>query len=102
MSVESVVGSGGRSHGTVSALADARAEERLALVLLALLRGASALVQPDSSLRLSHFYTGQMNFLRKHRGSIASPVARLALLIGSVLRHRWRTAWVAVSLPSRP
>jgi GT2 family glycosyltransferase/glycosyltransferase involved in cell wall biosynthesis len=56
----------------------------------------------DSSLRLSHFYTGQMNFLRKHRGPIAWPVARLALLIGSILRHRWRSAWVAVSLRRRP
>jgi len=46
MSVESVASSGGRSHGMLSAVADARVEERIALVLLALLPGASVRVQP--------------------------------------------------------
>jgi GT2 family glycosyltransferase/glycosyltransferase involved in cell wall biosynthesis len=57
--------------------------------------GASAM---ESSQRLRHFYTGQMNFLRKHRGRSAWPLARVSLLIGSVLRRRWRAAWTAVVL----
>lgn len=57
--------------------------------------GASGM---DSTLRLQHFYTGQRRFLRKHRGTGAWPAARLALLVGSVLRRRWRAARVAITL----
>ena len=60
--------------------------------------GASAM---ESSQRLRHFYGGQMNFLRKHRGRSAWPLARLSLLVGSVLRRRWRAAWTAVVLRDR-
>jgi GT2 family glycosyltransferase len=56
----------------------------------------------DSWLRFSLLYTGKVNSLREHRGPIVSPVARLAVLMGSVLRHRWRTAWIAISLRNRP
>jgi GT2 family glycosyltransferase/glycosyltransferase involved in cell wall biosynthesis len=51
-----------------------------------------------STLRLRHFYAGQRRFLRKHRGLVAWPIARFALLTGSCLRGRWRAAWVAVRL----
>ncbi len=52
----------------------------------------------ESAERLRHFYTGQMRFLTKHGSRIAWPVARLALLIGSVLRGRWAAARVALEL----
>lgn len=52
----------------------------------------------DSATRLRHFYTGQMRFLRKHGGPLAWPVARIALLVGSVLRRRWTAARVALQL----
>ncbi len=52
----------------------------------------------DPAVRLRQFYAGQRNFLRKHRGEGAWLVARLALLLGSLLRRRWRVAWIAVSL----
>jgi hypothetical protein len=52
----------------------------------------------DSTVRIRHFYAGQRRFLRKHRGTGAWWVARFALLVGSVLRGRWRTAWVSVTL----
>ena len=57
--------------------------------------GASVM---ESSERLRHFYAGQMKFLRKHRCRAAWPLARLSLLIGSVLRRRWQAAWTAVVL----
>jgi hypothetical protein len=60
--------------------------------------GGSAM---PSMLRLVNFYAGQRRFLRKHRGPFAWPIARLALVIGSGLRGRWRTVWVAVRLRER-
>ena len=50
----------------------------------------------SSWTRLHWFYRGQKNFLRKHSRRGAWPVARLALLIGSTLRARWRVAAVAL------
>ncbi len=55
--------------------------------------GASSSV---SLTRLRHFYSGQRRFLTKHGGRLAWPLARLALLIGSLLRGRWSAARVAV------
>lgn len=49
-----------------------------------------------SNARLRHFYSGQRRFLTKHGGPLSWPLARLALLIGSVLRARWGAARVAV------
>jgi GT2 family glycosyltransferase/glycosyltransferase involved in cell wall biosynthesis len=56
--------------------------------------GASA-TGPAS--RLSQFYGGQLRFLRKHRGGGAVAIARISLLIGSVLRRRWASARIAVT-----
>lgn len=53
----------------------------------------------SSWTRLHWFYRGQKNFLRKHSGRGAWPLARLALVIGSTLRARWRV--VAVALDPR-
>jgi GT2 family glycosyltransferase/glycosyltransferase involved in cell wall biosynthesis len=50
----------------------------------------------NSTTRLRHFYRGQKNFLRKHGGPGAWPVARVALLVGSTLRARWRVARLAL------
>jgi GT2 family glycosyltransferase len=50
----------------------------------------------SSWTRLHWFYRGQRNFLRKHSRRGAWPLARLALLIGSTLRARWRVAAVAL------
>jgi GT2 family glycosyltransferase/glycosyltransferase involved in cell wall biosynthesis len=52
----------------------------------------------DSAERLRHFYTGQMRFLTKHGNRISWPLARVALLIGSLVRGRWRAARVALGL----
>jgi GT2 family glycosyltransferase len=49
-----------------------------------------------STTRLRHFYRGQKNFLRKHGGPGAWPVARVALLVGSAARGRWRVARLAL------
>lgn len=53
-----------------------------------------------SRVRLRHFYAGQRRFLRKHGTPLSWPSARLALLVGSVLRRRWSAA--RVSLERRP
>lgn len=50
----------------------------------------------SSWTRLHWFYRGQKNFLRKHSRRGAWPLARLALLVGSTLRARWRAAAVAL------
>lgn len=50
----------------------------------------------SSAVRLRHFYRGQKRFLRKHGGPGAWPVARAALLVGSVLRGRVQAAGVAL------
>lgn len=50
-----------------------------------------------SATRLRHFYRGQKRFLTKHGGPLAWPAARLALLIGSLLRGRWSAARVALT-----
>jgi len=55
--------------------------------------GASSTV---SATRLRHFYRGQKRFLTKHGGPLAWPLARLALLTGSLLRGRWSAARVAL------
>lgn len=49
-----------------------------------------------SPARLRHFYRGQKTFLRKHGGPLAWPLARAALLAGSLLRGRWRMARLAL------
>ena len=54
----------------------------------------------DSLPRLRHFYAGQRMFLRKHGGFLAWPIARLALLVGSLLRRR--RAGVQVALERQP
>jgi teichuronic acid biosynthesis glycosyltransferase TuaH len=46
--------------------------------------------------RLRHFYSGQRRFLRKHGTASSWPVARVALLLGSVLRRRWGVVRVAL------
>jgi teichuronic acid biosynthesis glycosyltransferase TuaH len=51
-----------------------------------------------SVVRMRHFYTGQMRFLTKHGSRLSWPVARLALLIGSLLRGRWSIARLAIDL----
>jgi N-acetylglucosaminyl-diphospho-decaprenol L-rhamnosyltransferase len=51
-----------------------------------------------SAVRLRHFYSGQMRFLRKHGGRFSWPVARFALLAGSLLRRRWVPARVALEV----
>lgn len=48
----------------------------------------------SSSGRLTNFYAGQRRYLGKHGGPGAWPVARVALLVGSVLRRRWGAARV--------
>ncbi len=58
--------------------------------------GASS--SEGSRERLRHFYSGQRRFLHKHGPPYAWPVARLALLLGSVLRGRWSAARVALEL----
>ncbi len=49
-----------------------------------------------SDLRLRHFYAGQRRFLNKHGNAGSWPAARLALLVGSVLRRRWVAVDVAL------
>lgn len=49
-----------------------------------------------SFVRLRHFYAGQKRFLRKHGTPLSWPCARLALLVGSLLRGRWDAARVAL------
>jgi len=53
-----------------------------------------------SLVRLQHFYAGQRRFLRKHGTPLSWPSARLALLVGSLLRRRWNA--VRVALERRP
>jgi GT2 family glycosyltransferase len=55
----------------------------------------------DSIPRLRHFYSGQRRFLEKHGGIGAWPLARLALVLGSILRRRWNAARVGVELSSK-
>jgi N-acetylglucosaminyl-diphospho-decaprenol L-rhamnosyltransferase len=55
--------------------------------------GASSTVATE---RLQLFYAGQMLFLRRHRGVLAVALARLALLVGSLVRGRWMTARLAL------
>lgn len=56
---------------------------------------------PAASLpRLRSFYAGQQRFLQKHGTLLAWPLARVALLIGSVLRGRWDAARVALEGPA--
>jgi GT2 family glycosyltransferase len=50
----------------------------------------------EQAPRLRHFYAGQRRFLEKHGGPGAWPIARLALVIGSLLRRRWSAAWVGI------
>jgi GT2 family glycosyltransferase len=54
----------------------------------------------ESEVRLRHFYSGQRRFLKKHGARVSWPIARAALLIGSVLRGRWAAARVALTLRS--
>jgi GT2 family glycosyltransferase/glycosyltransferase involved in cell wall biosynthesis len=74
-------------------------------------RGWSVVFTPDAACihvggaseigsvpRLRHFYGAQFRFLRKHEGAAAPIVARLALIIGSLVRGRWRAAWFAIRL----
>jgi N-acetylglucosaminyl-diphospho-decaprenol L-rhamnosyltransferase len=49
-----------------------------------------------SASRLRHFYRGQKRFLRKHGRPGAWPLARAALVVGSVLRRRWSVVGVAL------
>ncbi len=49
-----------------------------------------------SLARLRHFYAGQRRFLKKHGTPLSWPTARLALLVGSLLRRRWSAARVAL------
>lgn len=49
-----------------------------------------------AATRLRSFYAGQRRFLQKHGGFGAWPLARVALLIGSVLRRRWAAARIAL------
>jgi hypothetical protein len=39
-----------------------------------------------------------MRFLRKHGPPLAWPIARAALLVGSLLRRRWAAALTALRL----
>ena len=50
----------------------------------------------SSWTRLHWFYRGQKTFLRKHSRRGAWPLARAALLVGSLARARWRVAAVAL------
>jgi GT2 family glycosyltransferase len=49
-----------------------------------------------SAPRLRHFYRGQRRFLHKHAPRGAWPLARLALLLGSLLRGRWSVVRIAL------
>jgi teichuronic acid biosynthesis glycosyltransferase TuaH len=53
-----------------------------------------------SQARLRSFYAGQRRFLAKHGTVVAAPTARLALLVGSALRRRWRAVRVALERPT--
>jgi GT2 family glycosyltransferase/glycosyltransferase involved in cell wall biosynthesis len=55
--------------------------------------GASSGVSRE---RLRHFYRGQKRFLQKHGRRGAWPLARMALLVGSALRGRWRVVRLAL------
>lgn len=72
-------------------------------------RGWSAVLAPNATVthvgaasstletkRLTSFYNGQMLFLRHHRGAWAVGAARVALLVGSLLRRRWAVAALAL------
>ena len=72
-------------------------------------RGWSAVLAPNATVthvgaasstletrRLTSFYNGQMLFLRRHRGAWAVGAARVALLVGSLLRRRWAVAALAL------
>jgi GT2 family glycosyltransferase len=48
----------------------------------------------SSTSKLSDFYDGQRRFFRKHGTSVSWPTARVALLVGSLLRGRWGSARV--------
>jgi GT2 family glycosyltransferase/glycosyltransferase involved in cell wall biosynthesis len=50
----------------------------------------------ESLPRLRSLYGGQRRFLEKHGTILALPTARLALLVGSLLRGRWDAARVAI------
>jgi GT2 family glycosyltransferase len=50
----------------------------------------------ESIPRLRHFYSGQRRFLEKHGGPGAWPIARFALVTGSILRRRWSAARVGI------
>ena len=49
-----------------------------------------------SVVRLRNFYGGQRRFLKKHGTPLAWPSARVALVIGSLLRRQWSRARVAL------
>jgi hypothetical protein len=51
----------------------------------------------DETARLKRFYAGQFRFLAKHGPAGATLGARLALLIGALVRRRWRTAAIALA-----
>jgi GT2 family glycosyltransferase/glycosyltransferase involved in cell wall biosynthesis len=55
--------------------------------------GASA---RSATARLRLFYGGQNRFLRKHAGRSGAVIGRLALVVGSLLRGRFRVAGVAL------
>jgi N-acetylglucosaminyl-diphospho-decaprenol L-rhamnosyltransferase len=57
---------------------------------------------PGQTLRMQRFYSGQFRFLRKHGAAGSVATARLALLIGSLLRGRRASARAAVTGVSRP
>lgn len=48
--------------------------------------------------RLRNFYLGQLRFVTKHGPRGSTVAARLALIVGSVLRRRWRVARLALEL----
>jgi N-acetylglucosaminyl-diphospho-decaprenol L-rhamnosyltransferase len=52
----------------------------------------------ESLNRLRHFYGGQRAFLKKHGPPYAWSVARISLVVGSVLRRRWKVIRVAMEL----
>ena len=51
-----------------------------------------------ADVRLQHFYAGQRRFLKKHGTIFSWPLARLALVVGSALRGRWTSMWVAAGM----
>jgi GT2 family glycosyltransferase len=69
---------------------------RVVLAPAASVTHVGAASSKESLARLRNLYGGQRRYLEKHGGALAWPTARLALLIGSVLRGRWDAARVAV------